>query len=499
MKKFLFNILMIMTLVGGLASCGGDDINTPTYSFLFAENPVMVGAAGGQASAMIITDTDYTPVAMDSWITDVTKESAELITFTVAANTQNSSRDGKIAFYIDGTDDVKELIIRQAAAASGLSANKSEINFTTQGGEETITITAKSNWEIDSCPAWITTEKKNAAALVVSAGTNFEGKTLSGQIVLKTSTESLTIKVSQENNNSLFKNASTSMGRRFTYNCGDLVSRVVTDNSYKVTDGVEALEIKYMSSHTGTELPYYVYIYEIDLNKDVTILASCKNDDPTNIKKTDAETTGVQTLRNQFKALKDKRSTLTVYGGINGDFCYGEGSSVERNALLHGIMHKDGVCLKETFDGGDVCTAFAIMNDGKARIMKKSNYNSYKASIKEAVGGRQIIMDSGVITTVKNGKQDPRTAIGVSADRSKVIMLIIDGRQSTHSNGADYPELGRMFKAMGAYNAINLDGGGSSTFALQSTSDATGFVTRNKPSDKSDRAIPNGLAIVSSK
>lgn len=89
--------------------------------------------------------------------------------------------------------------------------------------------------------------------------------------------------------------------------------------------------------------------------------------------------------------------------------------------------------------------------------------------------GDRVHEDAGVITSVKNNLNEPRTAIGVSADRSKVIML----------------------KAMGAYNAINLDGGGSSTFVLQSASVSDGFAAKNSPSDKSPRAIPNGLAIVS--
>ena len=487
---------MIMTLVGGLASCGGDDINTPKYSFMFAENPIRVGASGGQASAMIIADIAYTPVAMDSWISDVVMESEELVSFKVAANVMNTSRDGKIAFYIAGTDDVKELTIRQAASVSDLAANKAEVTFKTEGGEETVTINAKSSWEIESCPSWLTAEKKNASALVLSTSANFTGETLNGNIVLKTSTASISLVVKQEYKSDIFKGASSAMGRRFVYNCGNLVTRVVSDKGYTVVDGVEALEIKYMSRHTGVELPYYVYIYEVDLNK-VNILATCKDDNPENIKKTDAEETGVQVTRRQLEALKNKRPNLTVYGGINGDFCYGQGSSTQRNALLHGVMHKDGVCLKETFDGGTACTVFAMMDDGKARIIKQTAYSTHKNSIREAIGGRNIIVDNGDITTSKNGTQDPRTAIGVSADRSKVIMLVIDGRQDTHSNGADYPEMGIMFKAMGAYNAINLDGGGSSTFALQNASASSGFETRNKPSGGSDRAIPNGLAIVS--
>lgn len=488
---------MIITLVGGLASCGGDDVKTEkNYSFLFTENPVMVGSTGGEVSTMIITDVTYTPASQESWITDIVIESAELIRFKVAANTESASRDGKILFYIDGTDFTEELTVRQAASAGGFSVSETSIEFPAVGAEEEITVSSQSSWEVESAPDWLTATKKNAFSLILETDVNYAGKTMSGAVVLKSSSETATITVSQKNDNSLFLGADTKMGKRFAYNCGDLVTRVTTDKSYTVADGVDVLEIKYMSSHTGSSLPYYAYIYEIDLSK-VTILATCKDDDPSNIKKTEDEVTGTATIRAQFTALKNNRTNLTVYGGINGDFCYGDGSAVEKNSLLHGPMYKDDVCLKSSFDGGNVCTMFAIMKDGTARIIKQSAYNTYKDDIAEAIGGRQQIMDGGIVTTVKNGKQDPRTAIGVSSDRNKVIMIAIDGRQASHSNGADYPEMGKMFKAMGAYNAINLDGGGSTTFVVKDDTDATGFSVKNKPSDKSERAVPNGLAIVS--
>ena len=157
-------------------------------------------------------------------------------------------------------------------------------------------------------------------------------------------------------------------------------------------------------------------------------------------------------------------------------------------------MYKRGICLKDSFEGGSACTVFAIMKDGTARIMTQSAYSSKKEDIMEAIGGRQEVLSSGSITSVKNNKYDPRTAIGVSADRKKVIMAVVDGRRSSHSNGADYPELGKILKAMGAYNGINLDGGGSSTFVVKESS---GLTVRNKPSNDVERAVVNGLAIIS--
>lgn len=60
----------------------------------------------------------------------------------------------------------------------------------------------------------------------------------------------------------------------------------------------------------------------------------------------------------------------------------------------------------------------------------------------------------------------PRTAIGVSADRTRAWIVVVDGRQ-TDSVGATLPELAEVFHGLGASDAINLDGGGSSTLAVE--------------------------------
>lgn len=487
---------MAVTIAGGSAACNGDNHadGSPEYSFLFTENPVMVGASGGTVSTMIISDIGYTPAAVDSWITDVAAEDPQTITFKVEANAEQASRDGKIAFHIEGTEDVKELTVRQAASSGGLKCSKESVDFDTVGGEEEITVSSPVDWEVEECPAWITAVKKNASALVLSAPVNYAGKAQTGNVVVSTSTAKAVISVKQKNDPSLFLGATTVMGRRFAYNAGGLVTTVTTDKSYSLAEGVDVLEIKYTGKSSGSVLPYYVYVMEVDLSRNVSLLATCKDDDPANIMKTPENVTGVQIVRDQLAAMEGNRNGKVVYGGINGDFFFGEGSANENNSLLHGVMHKDGVCLKETFDGGSACSVFAMMKDGTARILSQSAYKSSKDDIQEAVGGRQEVLNSGTVTSASNKKYDPRTAVGVSADRKKVIMLVVDGRRSSHSNGADYPELGTMLKAMGAYNGINLDGGGSSTFVVK---EGSGFAVRNRPSDDKERKVVNGLAIIS--
>ena len=60
-------------------------------------------------------------------------------------------------------------------------------------------------------------------------------------------------------------------------------------------------------------------------------------------------------------------------------------------------------------------------------------------------------------------KLAPRTAFGISADGRYLYVLVVDGRQKNYSLGADMLDLVRLLKAAGASDAINMDGGGSST------------------------------------
>jgi len=60
----------------------------------------------------------------------------------------------------------------------------------------------------------------------------------------------------------------------------------------------------------------------------------------------------------------------------------------------------------------------------------------------------------------------PRTAFGVSADGRTGWLVVVDGRQTVISEGATLTELTAFFRDLGAADAINLDGGGSTTLAV---------------------------------
>lgn len=74
----------------------------------------------------------------------------------------------------------------------------------------------------------------------------------------------------------------------------------------------------------------------------------------------------------------------------------------------------------------------------------------------------------------------PRTAIGVDATGRKAVVVVVDGRQKWWSIGMTLPELATLMIELGAHDAVNLDGGGSSAFVFRP---ASGDAITNRPSD----------------
>ncbi|WP_205661024.1 phosphodiester glycosidase family protein [Amycolatopsis vastitatis] len=108
-----------------------------------------------------------------------------------------------------------------------------------------------------------------------------------------------------------------------------------------------------------------------------------------------------------------------------------------------------------------------------------------------AVGGNEVLLRDGVVQPVDDVALHPRTAVGFSVDGRRMWLATVDGRQSD-SRGMTELELARHMKSLGADDAINLDGGGSSTLLARNEGEAAPSV-RNSPSDGGERLVPNGI------
>lgn len=117
------------------------------------------------------------------------------------------------------------------------------------------------------------------------------------------------------------------------------------------------------------------------------------------------------------------------------------------------------------------------------------------SDVQVAIGGMGPLVKDGVVQTgVGPAGVHPRTAIGTKADGS-IVLFELDGRQPGFSEGAETEELAAMLADAGVVNAMNLDGGGSSTFVAKMPGE-TSFRVMNSPSDGGERKTGNGLLLV---
>ncbi len=146
-----------------------------------------------------------------------------------------------------------------------------------------------------------------------------------------------------------------------------------------------------------------------------------------------------------------------------------------------------------------------LMNQGKllcpqrggSSLVLDKNNNAYIAKVGKLpddaytiVTGDQQIVFKGRNTATKDPAPAPRTSIGLSKDNKTLIIFVVDGRRPSWSVGYSLPELADQMIALGCDNAINLDGGGSSTLVERTGNE---YKVVNLPSDGSTLPIPLSL------
>jgi putative cell wall-binding protein len=113
-------------------------------------------------------------------------------------------------------------------------------------------------------------------------------------------------------------------------------------------------------------------------------------------------------------------------------------------------------------------------------------------AVRHALGGSPRLMTGGNYAFPYNdgaaNSRAPRSAVGWSIT-GEMLLVTVDGRQPGYSNGVSYTELARLLARLGAVEGIALDGGGSTTFVVESS-------VRNRPSDNNTaRSVANALVV----
>ncbi len=143
---------------------------------------------------------------------------------------------------------------------------------------------------------------------------------------------------------------------------------------------------------------------------------------------------------------------------------------------------------------GKVTNLFAVIKPG-AILQLSTGMSKDLDSAHSAIGGSAQLLHNGTQPALPperglNGllfPRNPRTALGFNSRYFYVV--VVDGRQKELSAGMSLEELVAFMKRLGCTDALNLDGGGSTTFWLN------GKVV-NSPSEQHERPIANAIVIV---
>ncbi len=118
--------------------------------------------------------------------------------------------------------------------------------------------------------------------------------------------------------------------------------------------------------------------------------------------------------------------------------------------------------------------------------------------VTEAVAGFPALLEGGAwVGDLEQGERPafaaqrhPRTALGWNPVSRVLWVVVVEGRREGVSEGMTLPELTELIRALGATQALNLDGGGSSVMVVRGE-----MVSR--PSDLAgERPVVNGLALL---
>ena len=250
-------------------------------------------------------------------------------------------------------------------------------------------------------------------------------------------------------------------------------------------------EIKKATTADNKQIVYY--IATADLNRsDVNIYANYNENDPTKGWKMSRVLDQAQAAQNRYgdPASAQYIENYNVITSINADGF--NMSTGEPGGVL--------VMLGTEYHAINSSGFFGILKNGKAVIGTMADYNAMKDQVAEAVGGfGTMLVKDGKIAVSRTDSyysdRASRTAVGITRS-GKVIFMVLDGRQEPVSCGGSMQEIAQIMLEAGCYEAINLDGGGSTTYVAKPEGENELRVV-SKPSDGFARSVSTSLMMVS--
>lgn len=186
------------------------------------------------------------------------------------------------------------------------------------------------------------------------------------------------------------------------------------------------------------------------------------------------------------KTVSDFARATGAQLAINADFFSYDDYSTE------GLAAGEGAAWPGTRD--DEKRAVFTFGEARVELMRAADVVTFDPGwMRGAISGKPELVRDGVELHAGAGDsrcwlRHPRTALGLSRDRKTLWLVVVDGRTEA-SRGMTCSELGTLLHELGAWDAINLDGGGSSELFVE------GLGVVNEPSDRREREVGNHLAL----
>lgn len=126
------------------------------------------------------------------------------------------------------------------------------------------------------------------------------------------------------------------------------------------------------------------------------------------------------------------------------------------------------------------------------------SFNRRPNRVHSAISGdRMIVLKGEKVPDLDDSEVEPRTAIGLNRNGRYLYIVVVDGRQPFYSEGATFSELAELLIDQGAFSAMSVDGGGSSTLVVEGNDGLPRIV--NTPIDNyipgRERPVGNHLGI----
>lgn len=265
--------------------------------------------------------------------------------------------------------------------------------------------------------------------------------------------------------------------------------RQISEKEYAMTPDVKEYEWILNNGALTQQMMGHVMEVKVGEGSTASIAAGYSDDDIETIK-TGRNWAMTETTK-QAQSMQTRRKT-NVVGAINA------GGYDMSNGRPSGAFIMNGTPINEPTG-----TTFWIDASGDAHITdaQKCNAALAEGNVLEAVASfGDIFVDGHARSDLDNSTRASRTAIGIKADGT-VVMFMVDGRQAPYSVGMTMAEVAASMEDLGCVQAINLDGGGSSTFATQREgepeSSTAGLTLRCRPSDGYERKVSNTIMVLS--